>query len=74
MTLTAEGPQVRGVLEVENSRTLLELQQATPPLIQRLAGSGIQLERLDLVFSDPGGQDSAGAGNSPLSYFTTARS
>ena len=59
LTLRGGRGGIRGTLEVDNVRTLAELRNATPPMIERLAESGIQLRHLDLILS---GQNQ---GNSP---------
>jgi len=48
VTLREEGERIHGVLEVENSQTLTQLQREAPALINRLADSGIELARLDV--------------------------
>jgi flagellar hook-length control protein FliK len=47
LRLRAEGNEIRGVLEVDNPRTLGELQRETPALVQRLAEDGVQLNQQD---------------------------
>ena len=63
LSLQAEGKEVRAVLEVENSRTLSEIQRETPALIQRLAEGGVQLRRMDINLNEQGSGDGA---DSPL--------
>jgi len=58
LTLRAEGQELRGLLEVDNSRTLMELQREAPALADRLAEGGVELRRLDIQLSDQGRSDS----------------
>jgi flagellar hook-length control protein FliK len=58
LTLRAEGQELRGLLEVDNSRTLMELQREAPALADRLAEGGVELRRLDVQLSDQGRSDS----------------
>jgi len=53
VTFRGEGNELRAVMEVDNAKTLSELQREAPPLIQRLADSGIQLRRLEFVLNEP---------------------
>lgn len=63
LTLEVDGPQqVRGVLQVDNARTLLELQREAPGLVDRLADGGINLRRLDMQLTDSTGGDAAQSG------------
>ena len=66
LTLRQDGSGVRGVLEVQDARALAELQQATPPMIQRLAESGIQMRSLDITLSNPGEQGLGGGSDGSL--------
>ena len=66
LTLRGGRGGIRGVIEVDNARTLAQLRDATPPMVERLAENGIQLRRLDLVLSgnaqgqaSPDGSDSS---------------
>lgn len=59
LSLQAEGQELRGVLEVDNPRTLVELQRKAPGLVDRLAEAGVELRRLDVQLSDQGRGDSA---------------
>ena len=57
--LRAEGNEVRGVLEVDNPRTLSQLQREAPIIMNRLADAGIQMKRMDLSLNDSGTGDQA---------------
>jgi len=59
LTLHQEGDEIRGILEVNDSRTLEEIQREAPALIQRLADSGVQLRRLDVNLTDQSPGDGA---------------
>jgi len=61
LTLAADGQQVRGVVEVDNPRTLVELQREAEALTQRLADEGVELRQLDFQLSDQGRGGSSGA-------------
>ena len=54
----SEGKDLRAVLQVENSRTLVELQQEAPALIERLAQSGVEVRRMDIVLNQHSNTDS----------------
>jgi len=58
LTLQADGQELRGLLEVDNPRTLMELQREAPALADRLAEGGVELRRLDVQLSDQGRSDS----------------
>ena len=62
LTLRGGRGGIRGTIEVDNARTLAELQNAAPPMIERLAAGGIVLRRLDLVLSSQG---DGGSGDAP---------
>jgi len=59
--------QITGSLEVSNSQTRAEIQQALPEIIRTLEQSGIQLKRLEVNLSDsqPGGQQQTFREQSP---------
>jgi flagellar hook-length control protein FliK len=65
MTLHAEGDHVRGVLVVDSPRTYGELQQQMPALTQRMADSGVDLRRLEIVL-DPQPSPSSSDGLSSM--------
>ncbi len=52
ITLNASGRDVHGVVAVDNSRTLLELQREAPMLLERLSDAGIQLRRMEMALTD----------------------
>jgi len=54
----SEGKDLRAVLRVENSRTLVELQQEAPVLIERLGQSGVVVRRMDIVLNEQSNTDS----------------
>ena len=54
MILQDDGGSLRGIVEVSNPRTYAELQQEMPALAQRLAESGIDVRRIEVVLSDQG--------------------
>ena len=64
LTLRGGRGGIRGVIEVDDARTLAQLRDATPPVIERLAEGGIQLRRLDLVLSGNSPQVSPDGSNS----------
>lgn len=66
LVLRTEGRGVRGILEVENPRALAQLRSATPPMIQRLAESGVQMNRLDVVLNNSTSQNASDAGDSQM--------
>lgn len=51
----AEG--IRGVVQVENTRTLAELQREAPQLLERLQEAGIRVKDLEFQMNDPGRGD-----------------
>ncbi len=51
----AEG--IRGVVQVENTRTLAELQREAPQLLDRLQEAGIRVKDLEFQMNDPGRGD-----------------
>ena len=51
------GDAVRGVVRVDNPETLSRLEREAAPLMQRLASSGIDVRRLDMMLSDSQGDD-----------------
>jgi len=61
LTLAADGQQVRGVVEVDNPQTLVELQREAEAITQRLADEGVELRQLDFQLSDQGRGGSSGA-------------
>ena len=58
VTLRLEGGEVRGVLEVENPKTLSQLQREAPNIMARLTDAGIEMKRMDLSLSENGSRDS----------------
>ena len=56
--LRLEGSEVRGVLEVENPRTLSQLQREAPNIMNRLTDAGIEMKRMELSLSENGMRDS----------------
>jgi flagellar hook-length control protein FliK len=68
LTLEGSGRDIRGVVEADNARTLAELQQASPPMIERLAEAGVQVRRLEFVLSS----DAQQAGTDSSSRDNTA--
>ena len=56
--LRVEGNEVRGVLEVENPRTLSQLQREAPNIMGRLTDAGIEMKRMELSLSENGARDS----------------
>ena len=56
--LRIEGGEVRGVLEVDNPRTLSQLQREAPNLMTRLADAGIEMKRMDLSLTEDGARGS----------------
>ncbi len=70
--LRADGGSLRGVLRAENPQTLSDLQKEATSLMNRLAESGVQVRRLEVVLdSNPTGRESfdsfyrQGAGQGP---------
>lgn len=53
----SEGDAVRGVVRVDNPETLSRLEREAAPLMARLASSGIDVRRLDMMLSDSQGDD-----------------
>lgn len=51
LKLESRGGELRAVVEVDNARTLAEIQKETPALVQRLTDGGIQVRSLDLVMT-----------------------
>ncbi len=66
LTIQADGKEVRGVLEVDNSRTLGELQREAPLVAARLADGGLAVRRMDVVLSDA---NARGNGNGSSAAF-----
>lgn len=56
--LRAEGNQVRGVVQVDNQRTLDQLRHESPSLLSRLAEAGIEVRRMELGFTPGSGGES----------------
>jgi len=52
LSLEAQGKDLRGRLEVDNPRALSEFQRETATLLSRLADSGINLRRMEIVLND----------------------
>ncbi len=59
LTVRSDAQGLHGVLEVDNPKTLLELQRETSALIDRLADGGVDLRRLDVQLGDQGRDASA---------------
>ena len=55
VVLHADGRQVRGVVQVEDARTLEQLRHETPSLISRLAEAGVEVRRMEMGFTNTGG-------------------
>lgn len=53
-----DGDAVRGVVHVENSRTLSDLSREAPALIERLTEAGIQVRNLEFQMNTDGREDS----------------
>jgi flagellar hook-length control protein FliK len=47
-----QNSELRGFLEVNKAETRIEIEQALPQMIRDLADCGIQIRRLDVVFSE----------------------
>jgi len=58
VALRMDGNEVRGVLDVENPRTLNQLQREAPDLVGRLTDAGIEMKRMDISLSQDGARDS----------------
>ncbi len=54
LSLQSDGKDIRGVVEVDNHRTLVEIQKEASSLMGRMADSGISVRRMDVVLNDPG--------------------
>ena len=67
LVLRMEGQEVRGVLEVENPRTVAERQREASSLVQRLGESGVEMRRLDVQLS---GQPRSNSGDSALHQYS----
>jgi len=52
MAFKAEGNTLRLVMEIENPRTLEDIQRSAPGLIQRLNDSGIDVGKMELLSDD----------------------
>jgi len=57
MAFKAEGNNLRMVMEIENSRTLEEIQRSAPALLQRLNDSGINVGKMDLLSDESTRED-----------------
>ncbi len=53
LSLQSDGKDIRGVVEVDSHRTLVEIQKEASSLMGRMADSGISVRRMDVVLSDP---------------------
>ncbi|MFP4052723.1 MAG: flagellar hook-length control protein FliK, partial [Phycisphaerae bacterium] len=53
ITLEMDGEGMRGVLRVENPETLRQLQRESEGLMNRLAASGVQVRRLQVLPQEP---------------------
>jgi len=69
VTFQGEGKQLRAVFEVDNQQTLADLRRGTASLVSELANDGVQLRRVEFVFtgqtqtgSQPSGQNAGGPG------------
>ncbi|MBS3734239.1 MAG: flagellar hook-length control protein FliK [Phycisphaerae bacterium] len=63
VTIRSDGDGVRGVVEVDNARTLAEVERQSAALAERLSDQGIAFRRLDVTLNDAsqrGGADSDG--------------
>ena len=54
VTLRVEGGEVHGSLDVDNPRTLSQLQREAPGLMARLAEAGVEMKRMDLSLNQDG--------------------
>ena len=63
LTLRGGRGGIRGTIEVDSARTLAELQNAVPPMIERLAAGGIELRQLTLVLSRQNENGTGGEGS-----------
>jgi len=60
LSLQAEGKNLRGLVEVDNPKALGEIHREAAALVSRLADSGINLRRMEVVLNEPS-QQQAGA-------------
>ena len=56
--LTVEAGELKGVIEVENSKTYEDLSRQGPELIAKLTDAGLTVKDIDFQMSDPGKDDS----------------
>jgi len=56
--LRMDGNEVRGVLDVDNPRTLSQLQREAPNIIGRLTEAGVEMKRMDVSLSQDSQRDS----------------
>jgi flagellar hook-length control protein FliK len=56
LSLQVQGKDLCGLVEVDNRRALGELQREAPILVSRLADSGVNLRRMEIVLNDPSQQ------------------
>jgi hypothetical protein len=55
ITFERDGEGVRGTVQADNPRTLVEIQREASALAERMAASGIELRKLDVQLSSQGG-------------------
>lgn len=64
-----QNAQITGLLEVTETQTRYELEQALPQLIRDLQDSGIEIKRLVVVLAEQTGQQSSADHSTPDSWF-----
>ena len=64
-----QNAQITGLLEVTETQTRYELEQALPQLIRDLQDSGIEIKRLEVVLAEQTGQQSSADHSTPDSWF-----
>ncbi len=59
LAFRSEGGEVRGLVQVDNPRTLADLQREAPALLNRLQDSGVQVKSMEFVLANNGGGNSS---------------
>ncbi len=65
VTIQADGDGVRGLVEVDNPRTLAQLERESTQLVGRLADSGVECRRIEIVLHEPPQRDPADGSGLP---------
>lgn len=59
LEFASQGKELRAVLRVDNPKTMAELQQEAPALVERLGQSGVEVKRIEVVLNNQTSTDSS---------------